>query len=168
MLHHVTRSAKADDVFFTALSNAHSVRAACSMALYAQRNVYRWRREDQAFAGRWAIAKQMAGDLLEEEADRRGRDGIDVPVFHRGKACGTKRKYSDRLLFARLKAERPAEYGAAKAVAPSAPQAISVQTRDHVLEDVLRRMLRGEAIDRAALPLRIQQLMGKPNSETGH
>lgn len=168
MLHHVARSAKADDIFFTALSNAHSVRAACGMALYASRSVYNWRRDDPAFAARWAIAKQMAGDLLEEEADRRGRDGIEVPVFHRGKACGTKRKFSDRLLFARLKAERPAAYGAARAAAPSTPQTIAVQTRDHALEDLLRRVLRGEAIDRTTLPPRIQQLIGKPNSETGH
>jgi hypothetical protein len=168
MLRHVTRSAKADDVFFTALSNAHSVRAACGMALYARRSVYNWRREDPAFAGRWATAKQMAGDLLEEEADRRGRDGIDIPVFHRGKVCGTKRQFSDRLLAARLKAERPAHYGAVQAAVPSAPQAICVQTRDLVLEDLLRRTLRGEAIERTTLPPRIQQLIGQPNGETGH
>jgi hypothetical protein len=52
MLQHLTRSAAADEIFFTALSNAHAVRAACAMALYAPRSVYNWRRDDPAFAGR--------------------------------------------------------------------------------------------------------------------
>jgi hypothetical protein len=167
MLQHLTRSAAADEIFFTALSNAHAVRAACAMALYAPRSVYNWRRDEPAFAARWAIAKQMAGDLLEEEADRRGRDGIEVPVLHRGKQTGTKRKFSDRLLFARLQAERPAHYRAGKLAPASPPQAIAVETRDLVLEDLLRRVLRGEAIDRTTLPLRVQGLIGKPNNESG-
>jgi hypothetical protein len=76
-----TRSATADDTFFTALENGHPVRAACTAAGHARRCVYRWRRNDPDFGARWSCALTKAGDLLEEEADRRGRDGVDVPVF---------------------------------------------------------------------------------------
>ena len=62
-----SRSAAADDVFFTALENGHPVRVACAMARYARRCAYRWRVQDPAFAARWAVALKMAGDLLEEE-----------------------------------------------------------------------------------------------------
>lgn len=164
-----TRSAEADDVFLTALENAHSVRVACGMARYARRSVYRWRAEDPEFAARWATAVQMAGDLLEEEADRRGRDGYDVPVFHGGVVCGTKRKYADGLLLARLKAIRPEQYREGRAVAAPLPrQALTVNLRDFALEDLVRRLLRGETIDRTTIPARIQKLIDKPDSEAGH
>jgi hypothetical protein len=164
-----TRSANADAVFLTALENAHSVRVACGMARYARRSVYRWRSEDPDFASRWATAVQMAGDLLEEAVDRRGRDGYDVPVFHGGEVCGTKRKYADGLLLARLKAIRPEQYreGRAVAAAPS-PQPVTVNLRDFALEDLVRRLMRGETIDRTTIPPRIQKLIALPDSEAGH
>lgn len=167
MLRHATPSAEADAVL-TALENGHPVRAACRMARYAKRSVYRRRTKDPDFAARWAKALQMAGDLLEEEADRRGRDGIDVPVFHRGQVCGTKVRYANGLLLARLKAIKPAQYreGVATA-APASPQPLAVQIRDVALEDVLRRALRGETIDRTTLPERIQRLIVPPDSEAG-
>jgi hypothetical protein len=164
-----TRSAEADTVFLTALENAHSVRNACAMARYARRSVYRWRAEDPEFAALWATAVQMAGDLLEEEADRRGRDGYDVPVFHRGEVCGTKRMYANGLLLARLKAIRPDQYREGRAAAaPSSPQPVTVTLRDFTLEDLVRRLMRGEAIDRTTIPLRIQKLIDPPDSEAGH
>ncbi len=164
-----TRSAAADAVFLTALENAHSVRIACGMAVYARRSVYRWRGEDAEFAARWATAVQMAGDLMEEEADRRGRDGYDVPVFHGGEVCGAKRKFADTLLLARLKAIRPEQYREGRAVtAASSPRPITVNLRDFALEDLVRRLLRGETIDRTTIPLRIQKLIGIPDSEAGH
>lgn len=164
-----TRSAEADAVFLTALENGHSVRAACGMARYARRSVYRWRNEDPEFAARWATAVQMAGDLLEEEADRRGRDGYDVPVFHRGKVCGAKRRYADTLLLARLKAIRPEQYREGRAVAAaSSPQPVTVNLRDFALEDLVRRLLRGATIDRTTIPLRIQKLIDMPDSQAGH
>ena len=164
-----TRSAKADTVFLTALENGHSVRTACAMASYARRSVYRWRAEDPEFATRWATAVQIAGGLLEEEADRRGRDGYDVPVFHRGEICGTKRKYADNLLLARLKAIRPEQYREGRAsAAPPSPQAVTVNVRDFALEDLVRRLMRGETIDRTMIPVRIQKLIDMPDSEAGH
>jgi hypothetical protein len=135
------RSADSDKLFFTALENAHPVSAACRAAGYAPASVYRWRKEDAEFAERWNNAMVMAGDLLEEEADRRGRDGYDQPVYFRGKKVGVKRRYSDGLLHARLKAVRPHQYRDRAPLPPEAPRVQTVMVRDFVLEDELLRLL---------------------------
>jgi hypothetical protein len=160
-----TRSAEADDKFFTALENGHAVRAACLAAAYARRCVYRWRKSDAAFAARWATALTMAGDLLEEEADRRGRDGTDVPVFHRGEVCGSKRKYSDPLLLARLKAIRPEQYREKITIAGNHSQPVSVVLRDFALEDLARRLARGERVDMTTVPARIRRVLEAAEDE---
>lgn len=169
MSHATTRSAEADGVFLTALENGHSVRAACEFAGYARRSVYRWCCTDADFAARWATAVQIAGDLLEDEADRRGRDGYDVPVFYRGEQCGTKRVYANGLLLARLKAIRPEQYRERAAVsAAPVPQPVTVNLRDFALEDLVRRFLRGEPVDRTQIPARIQKLIEQPDEEAAH
>jgi|CXWL01.1.fsa_nt_gi hypothetical protein len=161
-----TRSAAADDRFFAAIENGHAVRAACLVAGYARRCVYRWRKIDPDFARRWASALTMAGDLLEEEADRRGRDGHDLPVFHRGEVCGTKRKYSDRLLLARLKAIRPEQYREKITVLGTDRQPINVVLRDFALEDLARRFARGEHVDMTTIPPRIRKLLEAAEDES--
>lgn len=49
-------------------------------------------------------------ERLEREADRRAVRGYLEPVFHQGKRCGEKLRFSDALLMFRLKALRPAMY----------------------------------------------------------
>jgi hypothetical protein len=132
-------------VFFTALENAHSVAFACHAAGYSVPSVYRWRSGDVDFAARWNQSLTMAADLLENEADRRGRDGYDEPVFCKGKVIGQKRRYSDRLLLARLKALRPHLYreGVVRTVGPSVPTMI---VRDFAAQadDLLRFIAEGK------------------------
>ena len=50
------------------------------------------------------IGARVKLSMLEEEAGRRGHDGWEEPVFYEGKEVATIRKYSDRLLIARIKA----------------------------------------------------------------
>ena len=165
MPRHAKRSAEADTAFFTAIENGHPVRVACRAAGYARRCVYRWRAQDAAFAAAWANALQMAGDLLEEEADRRGRDGVDVPVFHRGEACGVKRKYADGLLLARLKAIRPEKYRDRVVLAKPDTQPVAVQLRDFALERLTQRLLHGETVEISEIPPRLQHLLLAPDIE---
>ena len=159
------RSRAADIVFLTAIENGHAVRVACRAAGYARRCVYRWRSQDQAFAAAWARALQIAGDLLEEEADRRGRDGVDVPVFHNGELCGVKRKYADGLLLARLKAIRPEKYRDRVMQAKPDNQPVAVQLRDFALERLIQRLLRGESVEISEIPQRLQHLLLAPDTE---
>lgn len=163
-----TRSAEADDKFFTALENGHAVRAACLAADYARRCVYRWRKSDAAFAARWAKALTMAGELLEEEADRRGRDGTDVPVFHRGEVCGSKRMYSDGLQLARLKAIKPEQYREKVVMQASDLRPITVVLRDFSLEDLVCRLARGETVDMTTIPTRIRALLERAEEDAAH
>ncbi len=156
-----TRSPDADDRFFTALENGHSVNAACATAGYARRCVYRWRSSDQAFAARWRDANAVACDLLADEADRRGRDGVDEPVFYKGEQCGAKRRYSDGLLLARLRALRPEQYRETPTLI-SFGQPTAAPPRDFELERFVRDLAQGNEVDFAKLSPHISALLDPP------
>ncbi|MCE9523548.1 MAG: hypothetical protein K8S25_14095 [Alphaproteobacteria bacterium] len=136
------RTPARDITFFLGLANAHAVAAACRASGYAVPSVYRWRKDDADFAARWNDALVMAGDLLEEEADRRGRLGIDQPVFYQGRNVGTKKRYSDPLLMARLKAVRPEYRERSSAPSPfAAPPVQTVVVRDFLMEHEVLNLL---------------------------
>ena len=65
---------------------------------------------DEKFAMAWRTAIDEAVDDLEHEARRRALDGTEEPVFYQGKECARVRRYSDSLMLALLKAERPEKY----------------------------------------------------------
>jgi hypothetical protein len=159
---HTTRTEAGDALFFKALENGHSVRMACAASGYTRQVVYRWRQRDRCFDENWHQAVMMGADLLEDEADRRGRDGYDEPVFSRGGLTGTKRKYSDGLLLARLKAVRPELYR--ERVTTHTPQpAPVVMVRDFDLEDQVRLLIQDGRLSPSELPphVRARVLRGK-------
>lgn len=71
---------------------------------------YDWRKADPAFAAKWEVARQLGAEKLEDEAYRRGHDGVDKPVFQGGGQVGTVREYSDTLLIFLLKGAMPHKY----------------------------------------------------------
>lgn len=88
--------------------------AVCGIVLRAaravkvgRRTVYDWLQQDDLFKALYDEAYQDAIDAMEEEARRRGEDGVDEPVYQGGKKVGQIRKYSDTLLITMLKARRP-------------------------------------------------------------
>jgi hypothetical protein len=155
-----TRTAEGDAKFFAALENGHPVRAACDAAGYVRSCVYVWRKDDAAFAERWARAIEIAADLCEEEADRRGREGYDEPVFFQGEQCGTKRRYSDALLLARLKALKPDQYRERITIPTVAQQSVTVVVRDFALESV-QKLIAEKKVSAADLPPRLRALVEK-------
>ena len=54
-----------------------------------------------------SIARLQAA---EDEAFRRAVEGTEEPVYHKGKVCGSVRRYSDGLLTLLLKAGDPDKY----------------------------------------------------------
>jgi hypothetical protein len=64
----------------------------------ARSTAFSWKREDPDFAAAWAEAVEAGVDLLEAEALRRARDGVDRPVFQGGVCVGMVREYSDTLM----------------------------------------------------------------------
>lgn len=62
------------------------------------------------FAAAWDQAYSDAAWLLEDEATRRARDGVDEPIFYKDVLIGSQKKYSDTLLMFLLKGNRPEKF----------------------------------------------------------
>jgi len=71
---------------------------------------YKWKEKDLEFAKKWEEAEQEAADRLEQEAWRRAVEGVDEPIYYKGKLVDTVKKYSDTLLIFLLKGNRPEKY----------------------------------------------------------
>lgn len=96
--------------FLAVLSETCNVGKACEGAGIGRATAYEWREDDPDFAEAWDKALKIGVTALEDEAHRRGFDGVDEPVFHQGSQCGTVRKYSDTLAIFLLKAHAPEKY----------------------------------------------------------
>lgn len=99
-----------ETAFLDLLSEGVSVSEACDRAGIPRRSVYARRSSDPAFRQQWNEALEMAADILEAEADRRGRNGWIEDVYYQGQIVGKRRRYSDRMLIFRLKALKPEMY----------------------------------------------------------
>lgn len=96
--------------FLELLSEGLTVGESCVRAGIVRATIYRKRHEDYVFAQLWDQSLDIAGDRLEEEADRRGFTGWEEVVQHKGGATSTRRRYSDRMLMFRLRALKPGRY----------------------------------------------------------
>lgn len=98
---------KAKARFLREFSVCGIVLRAARSAKVGRRTVYDWLAQDGPFKVLYDEAYEDANDAMEEEARRRGEDGVLEPVFQGGKRVGLIRKYSDALLITMLKARRP-------------------------------------------------------------
>lgn len=119
--------------FLAALKDTGNVRLACEAVGVNRKTAYRRRASDQSFANLWEEAIDEAADLLEAEAVRRARVGVEEPVVYQGEIQGmwidpksgktvtqdtpgavlvptTVTRYSDTLLIFLLKGARPEKY----------------------------------------------------------
>lgn len=80
------------------------------------KTMYSWRREDTIFAEEWDICEEMGVDSLEDEAVRRGHDGVEEDIYYKGEIVGQKTNYSDAVLMFLLKGKRRERYGDSKHV----------------------------------------------------
>ncbi len=95
--------------FLDALAQTCNVTKACEISGLGRASIYEWRNENQDFAKDWKSALEMGADMLEDEAVRRAKDGVEKPVFQGGKLVGHVQEYSDTLLIFLLKGARPGE-----------------------------------------------------------
>ena len=100
--------------FLKALADTGSVTAAVAVTGTSRSRVYELRKVDPAFAAEWDEAEEIAADRLENEARRRGVEGVPEPLVSGGRIVRDDdgqpiaiRRYSDALLLALLKAHRP-------------------------------------------------------------
>lgn len=96
--------------FVAALAAGATVLLAAQEARINKTTAYRWRESDAEFAAAWDEALEEGTDWLEQEAIRRGRDGVRKPIYQSGKLVGHVQEYSDTLLIFMLKARRPEVY----------------------------------------------------------
>jgi uncharacterized protein YbjQ (UPF0145 family) len=101
-----TRTVLAKAAFLREFAQCGIILRAAQAAGVGRQTVTDWRHADPAFVDLMADAHENALDLLEEEARRRGHDGVVEPVFQGGHEVGTIRRYSDHLLMMILKGKR--------------------------------------------------------------
>jgi hypothetical protein len=96
--------------FLGALEEGLHVRDAAKAALVHNSVVYRRRKADPAFHQAMIEARTFGKEELEAEANRRAYEGVEKPVFYKGKVCGRIREYSDQILMFLLRAYDPNMY----------------------------------------------------------
>ncbi len=92
------RTARRRKRFLESLESTGHVLRSTAAAGASIRAFYKWREDDLGFAAEWEAALECAIDRLEDEAFLRALQGVEVPVYYRGKPVGALSKYSDRLL----------------------------------------------------------------------
>ena len=97
-------------IFLEALAETGNVKLSAETACVNRRTAYRGRKSSDKFAREWDEAMEEATDLLKAEARRRAFNGVQEPVFYKGKKVDTVTKYSDTLLIFLLKAHDPAMF----------------------------------------------------------
>lgn len=104
---HPAISVKARTKFLEAVAAGWSISHAAERAGVARQRFYERAKSDERFAVELREATEQGTHALEDEALRRGRDGVDEPVYQRGELVGTVRRYSDNLLMFLLKKRDP-------------------------------------------------------------
>jgi len=84
--------------FLFAYSTMGNMTKAATVAGVTYQRIANRRKTDPVFADAFAEAKELAIDMLEDEARRRGHDGIDKKIFHQGLCVDIVKEYSDGLL----------------------------------------------------------------------
>lgn len=70
--------------FCAALAETGIVGRACTAVGISRQTAYEWRSENIDFAARWDTALKVGVGALEDEAHRRGFEGVAEPVVHQG------------------------------------------------------------------------------------
>ena len=96
--------------FLAALANSGNVLVACKASGAGRATVYRHKDRFPRFRRAWDNAVEESTDILEAEARRRSVNGIDKPIFFKGKQVASVKEYSDTLLIFLLKAHRPEKF----------------------------------------------------------
>lgn len=98
------------DAFLAAYRLTGSITEAAAAAKIDRRLHYRWL-DSPAYKEAFEKAKLEAGDMLEDVAIKRVREGTLEPVFYQGAICGSKRYYDSGLMQFLLRGLKPEKYG---------------------------------------------------------
>ncbi len=105
-----------------------------------------WIKSDPEYAAAFEVAKEMHIERLEEEADRRGVEGVSKPVFYKGQVVAHTVEYSDTLLMFRLNALAPEKYRYRQHVTADVTHHEADSQLDADIERLLAQMKEREAV----------------------
>jgi hypothetical protein len=93
------------EAFLTALALGASVKAAAALVGLSRESAYRLRRHPGAagFRRAWDDALSGARPHALDAARDSAINGVETPVFHRGRQVGSYRRFDDRMLLALLR-----------------------------------------------------------------
>jgi hypothetical protein len=101
-------------LFILALSRIGMVSAAAAAVGMSRKSAYALLERagpESGFARAWEAAQAGGRTTVDVTAIDRAIDGVEVPYFYRGRQCGVRRVYNDRLLIAALRATHRARGG---------------------------------------------------------
>jgi len=101
-------------LFILALSKIGMVSAAAAAVGMSRKSTYALRERagpESGFARAWEAAQESGWTTVKFTAIERAIDGVEMPYFYRGRHCGVRRVYNDRLLIAALRATHRARGG---------------------------------------------------------
>lgn len=96
--------------FLEAISMTGNISYSAEQAEISRPTHYIWMEKDKQYALDFENAQEIATDKLEAEVWRRGFQGIDKPIYYKGKKVDIIKEYSDLLAMFYLKAKRPKEF----------------------------------------------------------
>ena len=96
--------------FLAAYARCGTVTQAATLADIRRGTHYDWLKEDEAYVGAFAEAKEEAAEWLETEARRRAFLGTLKAVHYQGQRVDYVREFSDTLLIFLLKGALPGKY----------------------------------------------------------
>ena len=101
------KTAELKRAFLERYATVGTILHACE-GIVAYKTVELWRHDDPDFEAQFAVAAHQYVAKLEQEADRRGVEGISKGIYYKGEKVDVEREYSDTLLIFRLKRLDPA------------------------------------------------------------
>src|SRR3989304_4581741 len=93
--------------FLKLLGETGNISQAARMLDCSRTDHYKWMASDRECAASAITATEESVDRLEQEARRRGMEGVAEPVYQGGKKVGVIQRYSDTLLIFLLKGAAP-------------------------------------------------------------
>ena len=129
--------------FIKTLETVGNVKLACFKAGISRTTAYRTRDRYSSFADQWEEALLDAADILEGEARRRAVDGVEKPVYYKGKLIDTVREYSDGLLTLLLKAHKPERFRDRRDVEVSGKDGGPIRTAREMTDAELEAIVSG-------------------------
>jgi hypothetical protein len=97
--------------FLVGYVKSKRTRIAAMLAGVSREAHYYWLRHDDDYLENWKKARQMLGDMVEEEVYRRAVEGYAAPVIFRGEITDRYKAFSDRLAMFLLRGLKPEIYG---------------------------------------------------------